>query len=152
VSAVEREPSKIIVHALVHATEDEAKVKTAVANLFPQQIRDSLSFKEKKLRGYYKNPIIHLETRLTQRAAVKDTLYSIGRRLAPEERAKLALTFENRIDQKGQLFLRFDKQESYQGELRLVNRGDSLRFVVRFSGRKPQLSELQKQCHQFNLI
>ncbi|MFW9986822.1 MAG: RNA-binding domain-containing protein [Candidatus Odinarchaeota archaeon] len=149
---MEREPSNITVHALVQATEDEAKVKTAVQNLFPQEIGDSLSFKQTKLRGYYHNPIIHLETRLTQRVAVKETLYSIGQRLPPEERAKLAITFENRVDQKGQLFLRFDKQESYQGQLRLVNRGDSLRLVVRFSGRKPQLSELQKQCHKFNLI
>lgn len=151
-SALERGPVRIVVQALVQATEDEEKVKTAIANLFPEEVRDLLKYERKKVRGHFHNPIIRLETRIAQREQAKLTVQSLGNRLLAEDRALIAETFEGRINKKGQLFLRFDKQESYQGRLRILNQGDSLRLVIRFAGSKHTLDELQNLCRQLNLI
>ncbi|MFW9830663.1 MAG: RNA-binding domain-containing protein [Candidatus Thorarchaeota archaeon] len=148
----ERGPSRIIVQALVQATEDEEKVKKAVFNLFPEEVQEEVRFEQKRLRGHFHNPIIHLEAKLVHRGYVMQTLSSLADRLPTIERQKLQDTFETRIDHKGQLFLRFDKQESYQGRLRLINQGDSLRFVIRFAGSKQTLTEIQSHCQELNLL
>lgn len=148
----ERGPSQIVVQAFVQATEDEEKVKTAILNLFSENLHDSLTLERKRLRGHYHNPIIHLEARLTRHAMVKQAILSLSQRLSNEERQQLRDTFDSRVDRKGQLFLRFDKQESYQGRLHIINQGDSLRFMIRFAGPKQTLIEMQSHCRELNLI
>jgi RNA binding exosome subunit len=140
------------VQALVHATEDEEKVKTAIANLFPEHLRETLRYERNKVRGHFHNPIIHLETRLTQEEHVKQTAHFIGTNLPEEDRAMIAETFATRVDKKGQFFLRFDKQESYQGRLRIINQGDSLRLAIRFAGPKKSLDDLRNLSRELNLI
>ncbi|MFX1301524.1 MAG: RNA-binding domain-containing protein, partial [Promethearchaeota archaeon] len=135
-SVSQRGPVRIDVQALVHATEDEEKVKTAITNLFPEEVHTLLEFKQNKVRGHFHNPIIRLEICLDQPVQAKLVVQSIGNRLLAEDRREIAETFESRIDKKGHLFLRFDKQESYQGRLRILNQGDSLRLVIRFAGSK----------------
>jgi RNA binding exosome subunit len=152
VAALEGGPSRLTVQASVQATEDADKVRKAMENLFPQDIRSKLIFKTTKLRGHYHNPILRLETHLTQRALIEQTLTSIGQLLPSNDRDQIARTFASRVDQKGRLFLRFDKQEAYQGRIRIVHRGDSLRLIIRFSGRKPSTDELEQQSRQFKLI
>lgn len=143
---------RITAHALVHATEDESKVRKAIENLFPKDAHAELHYKSTQLRGYYHNPIIRLEVQLKTPELLALTLKDMGKRLPAEERQRLAETMSARTNKKGCLFLRFDKQESYQGRLRLVNQGDSLRIVIRFSDRKLSLTELEVQCRHFDLI
>ena len=143
---------QITAQALVHATEDESKVRKALVNLFPEKTHDELRYKSTQLRGHHHNPIIHLEVQLKKPELLALTLKEMGKRLPVEERQHLAETLPSRTNQKGYLFLRFDKQESYQGRLRLVNQGDSLRVVIRFSGRKLSRTDLEAQCRQFDLI
>ncbi len=151
-AAYEGGPDLLDVQASVQATEDVEKVRTAIENLFPQNIRSTLKFKTTKLRGYYHNPILRIEAQLTQRDLIVQTLTSIGQKLTPEDRDLVARTFTSRVNRKGQLFLRLDKQEAYQGQVHIINRGDSIRLVIRFSGRKPTPSELENHCRQFKLI
>jgi RNA binding exosome subunit len=143
---------RITVQALVHATEDESKVRKAIENLFPASAHGELQFKRTQLRGHYHNPIIRLEAQLKSPELIALSLTDLGNRLPIEERQRLVETLSLRINQKGHLFLRFDKQESYQGRLRFINQGDSLRVIIRFPGRKLSLAELETQCRRFNLI
>ncbi len=151
-SAAASGPLRILLSALVQATEDEEKVRTAITNLIPEDAKDNLRIERIKLRGHYHNPLIRLDARLTHRAHVRHTLESIGQRLPEEDRKQLAKTFTARIDRKGQLFLRLDKQESYQGRIRIINRGDSIRLMIRFAGRQLSIDNLKDQCRQLNLI
>jgi hypothetical protein len=152
VPASEGGPIRLIVQASVQATEDAEKVQKAIENLFPQDLQGTLQFKTTNLRGHYHNPILRLETRLTQPDLIEKTIASIGLSLSPEDRGQLKQTFSSRIDRKGRFFLRLDKQEAYQGRIRIIHRGDSIRMVIRFSGRKPSANQLEHQCRQFQLI
>ena len=127
-------------------------MRKAIANLFPDNAHEELRYKSIQLRGHHHNPIIRLEVQLKNPELIALTLQKMGERLPAEERQRLAETLPSRTNQKGYLFLRFDKQESYQGRLRLVNQGDSLRVVIRFSGRKLSLADFEAQCRKFNLI
>ena len=152
VAAKESGPVRLDVQASVQATEDAEKVETAIKQIFPQDIRDNLHFKTTKLRGHYHNPILRIETQLTQHSLVRQTLSAIGQKLPSKDRDQIAHTFASRINTKGHLFLRFDKQEAYQGRVRIINRGDSIRVVIRFSGRKPTINEIETSCRALNLI
>ena len=151
-AANESGPVRLNVQAAVQATEDADKVRTAIEQIFPKSIQKNLHFKTTKLRGHYHNPILRMETQLTQQALVRQTLSAIGQQLPSEDRNQLAQTFPSRVNTKGHLFLRLDKQEAYQGRIRIINRGDSIRLVIRFSGRKPTLNEIETSCREFNLI
>ena len=145
-------PVRLDVQASVQATEDADKVKTAIEHIFPQDIRGTLTFKTTKLRGHYHNPIFRIEIQLTQRNLVTQTLSAIGQQLTSDDRDQIARTLASRVNTKGHLFLRLDKQEAYQGRVRIINRGDSIRLVIRFSGRKPTLNEIETSCREFNLL
>lgn len=151
-AATESGPVRLDVQAAVQATEDADKVRIAIEHIFPQSIRENLHFKTTKLRGHYHNPILRIETQLTQKALVRETLSAIGQQLPSEDRDQIAHTFPSRVNKKGHLFLRLDKQEAYQGRIRIINRGDSIRLVIRFSGRKPTLNEIETSCREFNLV
>ena len=151
-AASEGGPVRIDVQASVQATEDVEKVQTAIQNLFPQDILNSLDFKTTTLRGHYHNPIILMETQLTNPDLIEQTLTNMGQKLTSSDRNQIAQTFASRINQKGQVFLRLNKQEAYLGQIRIINRGDSIRVVIRFSGRKPSLNELENHCRRFKLI
>lgn len=145
-------PIRIIVQALVHATEDEEKVCTAIRNLFPILASDALQFGRKRLRGHFHNPIVRLVVTLSDRTLILQTLQDMGSRLHTEDRKQLQRDLELHYDGKGQLFCRFGKQESYHGHLKLVDRGDSLRLVIKFPGRKRDLGTVRQFCQQCNLL
>ncbi|MFX1319047.1 MAG: RNA-binding domain-containing protein [Promethearchaeota archaeon] len=151
-AATESGPIRLTVQASVQATENAEKVKKAIENLFPADLRSTLKFNKTNLQGHYHNPILRLETQLSQRDRIERTLASIGQSLSSGDRAQLARTFSSRIDEKGGLFIRFDKQEAYEGRIRIIHRGDSIRMVIRFSGRKPSVNQLEHHCRQFQLI
>jgi RNA binding exosome subunit len=151
-SSPQKGPLRITAHALVHATEDENKVRKAIENLFPEMAQAALRYKQTQLRGHHHNPIIRLEAQLKNPELMALTLEDMGKRLPITDRQRIAETMSARTNKKGRLFLRFDKQESYQGRLRLVNQGDSLRVVIRFSGRKLSLTQVEAQCREFDLI
>ena len=148
----EPEPSRIEVNALVHATEDEEKVIKAIRQLFQDDIWHQLKIEKKRLRGHFHNPILRLTVTLQGADQVQKMLESLGTRVSSSDRAWLQQNFALHCNKKGQIFLRFDKQESYQGRLRLVDRGDSLRTVIRITGRKPSINTLQTVCKRFNLL
>ena len=152
VAATKSGPVRLNVQASVQATEDADKVETAIKQIFPQDIRENLHFETTKLRGHYHNPILRIETELTQQALVSQTLSTIGQQLPSKDRDQLSHTLASRINTKGHLFLRFDKQEAYQGRIRIINRGDSIRMVIRFSGRKPTINDIETSCRTLNLI
>ena len=150
-SAPEAGPSQILVHALVHATEDEDKVLVAIRRLFPEAAWPELHVARTSLLGHFHNPILQLAVTLERSNLMLETLRHLGAGLSEPDRSYLRRNLGNHYDGKGQLFLRFDKQECYRGCLRLVSRGDSLRITIRLAGRKRTLEAALELCRQCGL-
>jgi len=151
-SAPEAEPSQILVHALVHATEDEEKVLAAIRHLFAEAAWRELRVARTALQGHFHNPILQLVVTLDEPDLMMQSLRHLGAGVSEEDRSYLQHNLSAHYDAKGQLFLRFDKQECYRGRLRLVSRGDSLRITIRLAGRRRNLEAALGLCRQCGLL
>ncbi|WP_236993894.1 RNA-binding domain-containing protein [Methanomassiliicoccus luminyensis] len=98
-----------------HATEDEAKVEQAL-----KFASGAEEIKKSSTVGYHGNPIIVLEARVTDAKGIKAFFSGL-----PKEDVKDLLdSLEKRVDEESFFFLRLDKQEAYQGRLKLADHED----------------------------
>lgn len=116
-----------------HATEDPDRVKQALLNILPPQLRKSVRISEEHLQGYYHNPITRLRIVIEGDAALEVLRYVLCN-LSDSDRKYLMLSLEQRYDRKSnRLFLRLDKQEAYLGTIVLSDGSDTVRISVSFS-------------------
>lgn len=107
----------------VYGTENEEKVKTAIKTLFPGSITQ-----REETEGYYKNPVLILTDKIEKNRDIKDFIVR-SQKLSHQIRYDL----DRKMDDKGNLFLRFDKQKAYQGELQIVEHGDSVHLKIKLA-------------------
>ena len=109
----------IEVRVFAHATEDEEKVISSVRKILPDELSNSATFQKKSLTGHYGNPIISLETKLTDKQVLPLVLVKIGRNLDSLDKELLEREIKLHLE-KRDLFLRFDKQAAAcSGDLKL---------------------------------
>jgi RNA binding exosome subunit len=140
---------EITVHA--HATEDVSRVRLAVENLLPPEVRGKVKFEEQLLEGHHGNPITRMKIRLQGEDAERFILH-VASMLSDTEKKVLASLFESRYDRKaGRLYLRFSKQDAYLGEARLYDGDDVIHVVVIFRG-SPSPKEAMDTLRKLGLI
>lgn len=103
----------ILIQTLCHATEDEDKVLKAVERLYP-------SFSRSTAKGYFKNPIHIFEARIKRKKETESVISLLKENLGQELKKGLS----RRVDEKGNIYIRLDKQELYQGRYVLRNSGE----------------------------
>jgi len=138
----------IDVRVFVHATEDLDKVVKAVYNILPTELADEIVFEKTNLKGYYGNPIVLLATRIKKRDAVKAIFGKLASGLSSLEKELLNNEFKQRLN-KGNLFIRLDKQSAYLNELKLRS-DDPIHFRIHF--RKSRLEEIMEICREFGML
>jgi hypothetical protein len=125
----ERRVQRVEVTALVHATEDEPKVRKAVLNLLPPNI-DPQAFEDVKLKGYYGDPITALKLNVKRRKPATELLEHLVKRLSSLDLQTLLDELPQRIDESKNLYIRLDKQKAYTGKA-VLERHDSIRIKAR---------------------
>lgn len=103
----------VSIQALCHATEDEDKVLEAVKRLYP-------SFSKRTCTGYFKNPIYVFEAHITRKKEISPVVQLLKENLA----SPLKKDLPRRVDQKGNIYIRLDKQKLYKGSYVLKNSGE----------------------------
>ena len=136
------------VRVFVHATEDLDKVVKAVYNILPTELADEIVFEKTNLKGYYGNPIVLLSTRIKKRDAVKAIFGKLASGLSSLEKELLNNEIKQRLN-KGNLFIRLDKQSAYLNELKLRS-DDPIHFRIHF--RKSRLEEIMEICREFGML
>ena len=136
------------VRVFVHATEDIDKVVKAVYGILPTELADEIVFKKTNLKGYYRNPIVLLATRIKKRDAVKAIFGKLASGLSSLEKELLNNEIKQRLN-KGNLFIRLDKQSEYLNELKLRS-DDPIHFRIHF--RKSRLEEIMEICREFGML
>ncbi len=71
----------IDIRVFAHATEDPAKVQTAVHNLLPAELAQTLVFERTNCTGHHGNPIILFTAKLTDKKLLPKALEKIGANL-----------------------------------------------------------------------
>ena len=136
------------VSASCHATEDVDKVRKAMLNLVPEDLREKISFTEKTFRGHYGNPIILLSFRLKGGDAEK-TLKHIASKIDEISKKLLNASLSLRLELP-KLYLRFSKQEAYLGKIVLEDSDDIVKVVISFTAR--ETGALKEYLREIGLI
>lgn len=111
----------------VYGTENEEKVKKAVNTLFPNS-----SPQKEYTEGYYKNPVLILHDKIEKKSIIKDFIKTL-KDIPPSDAEKILHDLERKMDDKANLFLRFDKQRAYLDELKVVEHGDSIHVKIKIA-------------------
>jgi RNA-binding protein len=118
---------------IIHATEDEIKILDAINRTLSINAN---KFRHMESTGHWKNKILLLTGKLgSQEANV--LAQKILSSLSSVERDQISTSYDSAIDEKGNLYLRLDKQRICQGRISLSEL-DSIRVklkpVMRLSG------------------
>ncbi|GAB4316968.1 MAG: RNA-binding protein [Methanobacteriaceae archaeon] len=111
----------------VYGTENEEKVREAIKTLFS----NSLPNKDTN-QGYYGNDVLILHEKIDKKKNIKDFIKKF-QTLDFDVKNQIIKELNKKIDKKGNLFLRFDKQEAYLGNLVVVEHGDSIHLKIKIA-------------------
>ena len=117
------------------ATEDPEKVRSALRLFFPQ--RDDAAndepdiIHESIMSGHYGNLITILEAEIVKKKDGKYVIDLIKQHLDPEELSRIVTELPLRIDEECNLYLRFDKQEAYKGNLKMAQISDAILLRIK---------------------
>ncbi|HSQ01850.1 MAG TPA: RNA-binding protein [Methanobacterium sp.] len=113
--------------AFVYGTENKEKVLESIKTLFPNS-----SPQCEATEGYYKNPVLILSNKIDKKKEIKDFVKKLSAMNDPA-RKRVLNRLEDKMDDNGNLFLRFDKQRAYMGDLKVVEHGDSIHLKIKIA-------------------
>ena len=131
-----------------HATEDPDKVMKAVYNILPAEQTEEVTFNKSSMEGHYGNPITFFETRIKNKEAIRALVENISANLGSLDKTELNRTIDRCVE-KGNLYLRLDKQAALQGKIKLVT-SDPIRIRIRF--RKNKLEDVTEICREIGML
>jgi len=126
----------IDIRVFAHATEDPAKVQTAVRNLLPEELAQTLVFEKTDCTGHHGNSIILFTVKLTNKKLLPAAVEKIGRELSALDKEELDCDIKLHLE-KSNLYLRFDKQSAFLGALRFAKH-DPIHLKIHFKNKTAQ--------------
>jgi len=138
----------IDIRLFAHSTEDVDKVLNAVRNTLPTELIDNIVFKKTNLRGHHRNPIILFEARIKEKNAAQAVFEKLSLSLNSLDKELLVNEIRQHLD-KGNLYIRLDKQSAYLNELKLCPT-DSIHFRIHF--KKSNSEEILNVCKKFGML
>ena len=138
----------IEIRVFAHATEDTEKVLVAVRHTLPEVLGESVVFKKTALTGHHGNLIALFEAKLEDRQLLPAALQRIGSGLTALDKETLDAELKLHLE-KGNLYLRFDKQQAFLGELRFSS-NDPIHFKIHFKNKTTE--EIIGICRESGLL
>ncbi len=126
----------ISLRASAQATEDPEKVRSAIGLFLPPAEDESKPegsdfISEYDTSGYHGNRIILMEAKLHKNKHIKYVIDLIRQRLGKQEISELVDQIPLRVDNDCNLYIRFDKQQAFQGKLAMTNTSDVVQLRIK---------------------
>jgi len=138
----------IDVRVFAHATEDEERVLHAVMNIIPEGIVETVTFKKTHVTGHHGNPITLFEARIKEKKVAQAVFEKLASGLGILEKEQLNSEVKQHLE-KGNLYVRLDKQSAYLNELKLAVT-DPIHVRIHFQKHSPE--EIMDVCRKFGLL
>jgi RNA binding exosome subunit len=138
----------IDIRVFAHATEDPAKVQTAVRNLLPDELAQTIIFQKTSLTGHHGNPITLFAAKLTDKKILPLALQKIGLGLSSLDKEELGFNLKLHLE-KGNLYLRFDKQSAFLGTIKF-SRNDAIHMKIHFKNLSSE--QIKDFCQTTGLV
>jgi hypothetical protein len=136
------------IRVFAHATEDTDKVQAAVRNLLPDELAQTLIFETTSLTGHYGNPITLFTAKLVDKKLLPAALERLGAGLNSLDKEELSRDLKLHLE-KGNLYLRFDKQSAYLGNIKFTQ-NDPVHFKIHFKNKSAV--EITDLCRNAGLL
>ena len=140
--------SYIDLRFFAHATEDLDKVVEAVQRVLPAKYLENVAFRRRNLRGHYGNPIILFEARLKGKEMIQAFMENLAANLNTIDKENLLRDITKRTE-KGNLYLRLDKQAAFLEKLKLCT-ADPIHIRIRF--RKKKTEDIIRICRELGML
>ncbi|MDP2836086.1 MAG: RNA-binding protein [Methanobacteriaceae archaeon] len=111
----------------IQGTERPEKVEESLKTIFPMAEPEI-----EQTEGYYLNPVTILSQKITKKREIKEFIQKL-REMNKEDIIKISYDFEKKMDDNGNFFLRFDKQEALKGNWKVVGHGDSIHVRIKIA-------------------
>jgi len=122
----------IRVSTFAHATEDPEKVLEAMGIFFPEDVpSEDIEFEILETEGYFGNPIKVINAELKRSKSVKKMLEHLKELLNEENKEYLLENLEEKVDETGTFFIRFNKQKAYLGEVAIGEGEDVIQVKIK---------------------
>ena len=138
----------IDIRVFAHATEDPAKVQTAVRNLLPEELAQTLVFEKQSCTGHHGNPITLFTTKLDDKKTFPVLLEKIGSGLNVLDKETLNQEIKLHLEKRN-LYLRFDKQSAYCGAIKFTL-NDPIHLKIHFKNKT--FDEILEICRKSGLL
>ncbi|WP_297475624.1 RNA-binding protein [Thermococcus sp.] len=116
----------------IQATEDEDKVLDAIATFIPEEIgEDDVLFDIDETRGFFGNPIKVINVEIKRSRAVRQFLEHFKELLSEKDRRYLLENLDEKIDEEGTFYVRFNKQKAYLGEAEIDEGADVVQVRIK---------------------
>jgi RNA binding exosome subunit len=110
-------------------------VLAACKHVLPQAYADAIVFTRSDLVGHYGNPITLVNARISDPTRIAAFIDGLARGLSDVDKDALSSEVNRHLDEKGALYLRLDKQDAFDGKIRL-GRSDSIRVQIKLRARR----------------
>jgi|SRR5271157_656355 len=154
----ENQIRSIYIETFCHATESLEKVKAAVLNLCglgAEALPEDFILEESRVYGGYGNDIVILKITTTTDALSALVFTNLSERMLQQDKIAIFKNFEKQTDGKSSLFIRFNKQAAYQGNLTLTNEDPvkvQIQFELGFTRKKERPEKLKEFCLNTHII
>lgn len=133
----------ITYRTFVYSTEDEKKVADAISYIFFEPSPVS-----KINEDHFGNNIITLTEKISKKRSTRDIVAFLNENLTSNDKNIIKDELSRRMDDKGNLFLRFDKQEAYDQKLRLTYSGDAIHMRIKIASYPVSKENAIKVAHK----
>ncbi len=116
----------------IQATEDEDKVLEAIATFIPDEIdEDDVLFDIDETRGFFGNPIKVINVEIKRSRAVRQFLEHFKELLSEKDRRYLLENLDEKTDEEGTFYVRFNKQKAYLDEVEIDEGADVVQVRIK---------------------
>ncbi len=123
---------KIETRAYSRATEISERVSTAICGIFPEDVRQNVSFSEEMAEGQSGDSISIVTGLLDNRNECEISLDYMLKQMEKKDRRAIKRTLDLRLNNNCVFFLRIDKQGAFLGKIRLAENADVIRTRIYF--------------------
>ncbi|NHJ46289.1 MAG: hypothetical protein FK733_00740 [Asgard group archaeon] len=135
-----------------HSTEDIEKVKQAILNLIPNELRSKVEITDLELLGHAGNIIHLLELLVKSNRNVKASLQYLSEIIADLDKEFLFEEIEDRIDEENCVYMRFNKQEAFNERIVLDDKDNTIKVVIKFIIYKSEPDQIKNALVEYGLI
>ncbi len=122
----------IRLNTFVHATEDEDKVLEAIKTFIPDGIDDEdILFRVDETTGFFGNPIKVINVEIKRSKAVKMFLKHFKEILDENAKEYILKNLDEKVDEEGTLYVRFNKQKAYLGNVEIDEGADVIQLKIK---------------------